>query len=129
MKQTLNSGVITPNIFDEIKQYSNKCRTYNSNEYFPNQLRHLLIHCIKSQFSHSEIRMQRIDIYTIFSAIPFIAIPYCHKFFTEKETIQIATTTVNRIRPCFCFFRSEICPAYTPKIKIGILSIPMDILE
>ena len=47
MKQTLNSGEITPNIFDEIKQYSNKCRTYNSNEYFPNHLKHLFIHCIK----------------------------------------------------------------------------------
>lgn len=56
-----------------------------SNEYFPNHFKHLLIHCIKGLFSHSEMRIQRIDIYTIFSAIPFIAIPYCHKFFTEKE--------------------------------------------
>ena len=56
-----------------------------SNEYFPNHFKHLLIHRIKGLFSHSEMRIQRIDIYTIFSAIPFIAIPYCHKFFTEKE--------------------------------------------
>ena len=129
MKQTLNNGVITPNIFDEIKQYSNKCRTYNSNEYFPNHLKHLFIHCIKCQFSHCEIRIQRIDIYTIFSAIPFIATPYWYKFFTSKDKIQTDTTTLNRIRPSFVLFRNEICPAYIPKIKIGILSIPMDILE